>query len=80
MRQRYRREVCCNSPDERGPDCARAVVSTERNGRICRIAQMRWLQDFIIEVACYLKLRWDSKVTPRSFRVEEGRIAPANVY
>ena len=35
---------------------------------------MRWLQDFITEVACCLKLRWESKLTPRSFRaVEEGR-------
>ena len=24
------------------------VVSTERNGQICRIAQMRWLHDLII--------------------------------
>ena len=51
---------------------------TERNGRICLIAQMRWLHDFITEMACCLKLRWDSKVTPRSFRVvEEGRVVPA---
>ena len=39
---------------------------------------MRWLHDLIIEVACCLKLRWESKATPKSFRVvEEGRIVPA---
>ena len=40
---------------------------------------MRWLHDFIIEMACCLKLRWESKVTLSSFRVieeEEGRIIP----
>ena len=54
-------------------------MSTERNGRICLIAQMRWLHDFITEMACCLKLSWESKVTPRSFRVveEEGRVVPA---
>ena len=39
---------------------------------------MRWLHEFITEMACCLKLRWESKVTPRSFRVvEEGRVVPA---
>ena len=54
-------------------------MSTERNGRICLIAQMRWLHDFITEMACCLKLRWESKVTLRSFRVveEEGIVVPA---
>ena len=38
---------------------------------------MRWLHDFIVEMACCLKLRRESKVTLRSFRVlEEGRIMP----
>ena len=38
---------------------------------------MRWLHDFIIEMACCLKLRRESKVTLSSFRViEEGRIMP----
>ena len=54
-------------------------MSTERNGRIYLLARMRWLHDLIIEVACCLKLMWESKVTPRSFRVveEEGRVVPA---
>ena len=40
---------------------------------------MRWLKDFITEALRCLKPRWESKVTPRSFRVvdEEGRVVPA---
>ena len=41
---------------------------------------MRWLHDFIIEMVCCLKLRWESKVMPRNFRVaEEGRIVPVMI-
>ena len=77
MRQRYLREESCSNPDERGPDCMQEQkLSTERNRRI---AQMKWLQDFVIEEACCLKLRWESTLMPRSFRVveEEGRVVPA---
>ena len=28
-------------------------MSIERNGRICWIVQIRWLQDFIIEVVLF---------------------------
>ena len=67
MRQRYRRGGSCSSQDERGPDCVQEQkLCRQRNGRICLIAQVRWLHDFIIEMACCLKLRWESKVTPRS--------------
>ena len=45
---------------ERGRTTLRAkakVVSTERNGRICRIAEMRRLHDLTMEAECSLKLR-----------------------
>ena len=46
---------------------------------MCRTAQMRWLHDFITEVACCLKLRWESKVkgVNKCRVLVEGRIVPA---
>ena len=72
---RWNWEGNCSNAGERTWLRARAeVVSMERSGWICRIDQMRWLHDLMMEAECSLKLRWESKVTPRSLIVveEEG--------